>query len=213
MFLAVSISRPECWVRRESWLQWWLQRHIFDKERRQWNETAFLLIGKVRGIFWRCILQCAVRISRILQQFLFNLQVALVVKNVFPIILEKNIQQRSEGNSKGLHSMTQLEEQARFIADGFLLCLIIQGTQWSKSRNSKLQSLQELKNLGKFFLSLEFGIQAYVYMHTHTHVFVIPFPCGRPRIWALGANLVLYLQSENGNSTKCDGNSLSATNP
>lgn len=119
---------------------------------------------------WRYTLQCAVRISSISQQFLFNLQVALVVKNVFPIILEKNIRQWSEGNSKGLHSMTQLEEQARFIADGFLLCLIIQGTQWSKSRNSKLQSLQELKNLGKFFFSFSWvwntSIRLYAYTHT-----------------------------------------------
>lgn len=34
-------------------------------------------------------------------------------------------------------------------------------------------------------------------MHAYTHVFVIPFPCGRSSLWALGTNSVLYLQGEN----------------
>lgn len=34
-------------------------------------------------------------------------------------------------------------------------------------------------------------------MHTYTHVLVIPFPCGRPSIWALGTSSILYLQGEN----------------
>lgn len=54
-------------------------------------------------------------------------------KIVFSIIPEKICSNGVRDTVKGLPSMTQSEEQAQFIADGFflffLLCLIIQETQ------------------------------------------------------------------------------------
>jgi hypothetical protein len=79
-------------VRREGWLRWRWERHIFGKEHPQCNETPFLLIGKVWETFWRELTTVCCenfRISRILQQFLFNLQVALVVKMYFLSFLKK----------------------------------------------------------------------------------------------------------------------------